>query len=145
MKSTLTSEAQVNYFPYHLGISLQAMDSSHVALVSLNLSMEGFDVYRADTNMILGLNINSLAKVMKLSGNDDSVTLSAEQDGSTMKIVFENEKTGRVTTFSLNLITIDSEHLAIPQTEYSSLVTINSNEYSKLCKELFSISESVTI
>ena len=121
------------------------MDSSHVALVSLNLSMEGFDVYRADTNMILGLNINSLAKVMKLSGNDDSVTLSAEQDGSTMKIVFENEKTGRVTTFSLNLITIDSEHLAIPQTEYSSLVTINSNEYSKLCKELFSISESVTI
>lgn len=51
------------------------MDSSHVALVSLNLSMEGFDVYRADTNMILGININSLAKVMKLADNDDAVTL----------------------------------------------------------------------
>lgn len=31
-----------------LGISLQAMDTSHVALVSLNLSMEGFEHYRCD-------------------------------------------------------------------------------------------------
>ncbi len=62
------------------------MDSSHVALVSLNLSMEGFDVYRADTNMILGINIGSLAKVMKLASNDDAVSLSANQDDQHLKI-----------------------------------------------------------
>jgi len=43
------------------------------------------------------------------------------------------------------LITIDSEHLAIPETEYSSLVTINSGEFTKICKELFSLSETVQI
>jgi len=32
----------------NLGLSLQAMDTSHVALVSLNLSMEGFESYRCD-------------------------------------------------------------------------------------------------
>lgn len=48
-------------------MSLQAMDGSHVALVSLNLSMEGFEHYRADTNMVLGVNVNLLAKVMKLA------------------------------------------------------------------------------
>jgi proliferating cell nuclear antigen len=58
-----------------IGISLQAMDSSHVALVSLNLSMEGFEHFRADTNMVLGVSIANLAKVMKLAGNDDSITL----------------------------------------------------------------------
>lgn len=31
-----------------IGISLQAMDSSHVALVTLNLSAEGFEEYRCD-------------------------------------------------------------------------------------------------
>jgi proliferating cell nuclear antigen len=47
------------------------MDSSHVALVSLNLSIDGFEHYRADTNMVIGVSINNLAKVMKLANNDD--------------------------------------------------------------------------
>jgi proliferating cell nuclear antigen len=121
------------------------MDSSHVALVSLNLSMEGFEHYRADSNMVLGVSIANLAKVMKLADNSDAITLSADQDATHLKIIFENSKNERTTEFNLNLITIDSEHLAIPETEYQSVVTINSNEYSKICKELFSLSETVQV
>lgn len=128
-----------------LGISLQAMDSSHVALVSLNLSMDGFEHYRADSNMVLGVSIANLAKVMKLADNSDAITLSADEEATHLRIVFENAKSERTTEFNLNLITIDSEHLAIPETEYQSVVTINSNEYSKICKELFSLSETVQI
>ena len=39
------------------GISLQAMDTSHVSLVSLLLRSEGFETYRCDRNINLGLNI----------------------------------------------------------------------------------------
>jgi proliferating cell nuclear antigen len=121
------------------------MDTSHVALVSLNLSMEGFESYRCDQNIVLGININNLSKVMKLADPADSITLSAEQDPSVLKIIFENPKTQRSTEFALNLITLDVEHLSIPDTEYSSLITINSSEFSKICKELQSLSESLTI
>tara|TARA_B110000305_G_scaffold199184_1_gene225690 strand:+ start:81 stop:737 length:657 start_codon:yes stop_codon:yes gene_type:complete len=121
------------------------MDTSHVALVSLNLSMEGFESYRCDQNIVLGININNLSKVMKLADPSDSITLSADQDPSTLKITFDNPKTQRSTEFALNLITLDVEHLSIPDTEYSSLITINSNEFSKICKELQSLSESLTI
>lgn len=121
------------------------MDSSHVALVSLNLSQDGFETYRADTNMVLGVNINNLAKVMKLADNTDTITLQADQEASHLKIIFENPKTERTTEFNLNLITIDSEHLAIPETEYSSVVTLGSGEFSRICKELYSISETVNI
>ena len=38
-----------------IGISLQAMDSSHVALVSLNLQAEGFQNYRSDKPLTLGM------------------------------------------------------------------------------------------
>ena len=69
------------------------MDTSHVALVSLNLSCEGFESYRCDTNMVLGLNIANLVKVMKLAGGDDAITLQADQDPSTLKLTFENAKT----------------------------------------------------
>lgn len=121
------------------------MDTSHVALVSLNLSMEGFESYRCDTNVVLGINIANLSKVLKLSDPSDSITLQADQDPSTLKLIFENPKTQRSTEFSLNLISLDVEHLSIPETEYSSLITINSGEFSKICKELQALSESLTI
>jgi proliferating cell nuclear antigen len=85
-------------------MSLQAMDGSHVALVSLNLSMEGFERYRADTNMVLGVNVNLLAKVMKLADPSDSITLSADDNATHLKLVFENPKTERTTEFTMNLI-----------------------------------------
>jgi len=61
------------------------MDSSHVALVSLNLSMDGFEHYRADSNMVLGVSIANLAKVMKLADNTDSITLQADQEATHFK------------------------------------------------------------
>jgi proliferating cell nuclear antigen len=121
------------------------MDTSHVALVSLNLSMEGFESYRCDSNVVLGVNIANLSKVMKLADPSDSITLQADQDPSTLKLVFENPKTQKSTEFNLNLISLDVEHLSIPETEYSSLITINSGEFSRICKELQSLSDSITI
>jgi proliferating cell nuclear antigen len=50
------------------GISLQAMDSSHVCLVSLNLQADGFDHYRCDKNLSMGLHLPNLAKILKCAG-----------------------------------------------------------------------------
>ena len=121
------------------------MDASHVALVSLSLSAEGFEHYRADTSMVLGVNVNLLAKVMKLADPTDSITLSAEDSPTHLKLIFENAKTERTTEFTMNLISLDAEHLAIPETEYSSVVSINSGEFNKICKELYSLNETLTI
>jgi proliferating cell nuclear antigen len=89
----LVTDVNIDISP--AGISLQAMDTSHVALVSLNLSMEGFETYRCDSNVVLGVNISNLAKVLKLADPADSITLQADQDPSTLKLTFENPKTGR--------------------------------------------------
>ena len=42
------------------GISLQAMDTSRVALVSFFLQADGFAEYRCDRPLSLGINLNSL-------------------------------------------------------------------------------------
>ena len=72
------------------GISVQAMDSSHVALVSLTLKEDGFQNFRCDRAMTLGLNITNLAKIMKCAGNDDIITLKAEEEPSTITFIFES-------------------------------------------------------
>lgn len=51
------------------------MDSSHVALVSMLLRNDGFEHYRCDRNLSLGINLASMAKILKCAGNDDIVTL----------------------------------------------------------------------
>jgi proliferating cell nuclear antigen len=107
--------------------------------------MEGFEHYRADTAMVLGVNVALLAKVMKLADPTDSITLAAEDNATHLKLIFENVKQERTTEFTLNLISLDVEHLAIPETEYSSVVSINSGEFTKICKELYSLNETMTI
>ena len=67
------------------------MDSSHVALVSLNLSSSGFKSYRAASSMTLGLSIAHLAKVMKLVNNNDEITLKAEAEPSHLTIICVNQ------------------------------------------------------
>ncbi|CAG8849653.1 31690_t:CDS:2, partial [Gigaspora margarita] len=64
------------------GISLQAMDNSHVALVSLSLRAEGFNPYRCDRGFSLGVNLNSLNKIMKCAGNEDIITLKADDSSA---------------------------------------------------------------
>ena len=119
------------------------MDSSHVALVSLTLGSMGFEEYRADRAMTLGISVTNLAKVLKLASNDDKITLRAEEEGSHLNITFENRRQEKRTEFQLNLITLDSEHLGIPETQYSSEVTMNAQDFQKLCKELHQLSETV--
>lgn len=85
----LVSDINLDVSP--IGISLQAMDSSHVALVTLHLSSEGFESYRCDKQMTLGLSIQNLSKVLRCGGNEDAITLSCEDDPSKLKIKFENK------------------------------------------------------
>lgn len=72
---------------------MQAMDSAHVALVSLKLNERGFKDYRCDRPLTLGLSIENLSKILKCAGNDDSITLQTdEEEPSSLKFFFENNR-----------------------------------------------------
>ena len=91
-----------------------AQDSSHVSLVALLLRADGFDHFRCDRNISLGINLGSMGKVLKCCNNDDILTLKSDDQADTMTFVFENSAQDRVSDFELKLMDIDSEHLSIP-------------------------------
>ncbi|RYG66154.1 proliferating cell nuclear antigen (pcna) [archaeon] len=93
------------------GITMQAMDSSHVSLCAILLKSEGFNFYRCDKSFALGINTPNLAKVLKCAGNDDVVTLKCEEDTDTLTLVFESAAQDRVSDFDFKLMDIESEHL----------------------------------
>jgi proliferating cell nuclear antigen len=65
------------------------MDNSHVALVAVKLDADGFDLYRCDRPMPLGVNLGSLTKVLKCAKDDDMVTLKATDNGDILNLIYE--------------------------------------------------------
>merc|ERR1711935_1113639 len=78
------------------------------------LRADGFDHFRCDRNISLGINLGSMGKVLKCCNNDDIVTLKAEDNADAMTFMFENQSQDRISDFELKLMDIDSEHLGIP-------------------------------
>ncbi|KAK1298778.1 Proliferating cell nuclear antigen [Acorus calamus] len=142
------------------GFSLQAMDSSHVALVALLLRSEGFEHYRCDRNLSMGMNLNNVSKMLRCAGNDDIVTIKADDGSDTVTFMFEspsqwilshsvfflyNFGQDKIADFEMKLMDIDSEHLGIPEAEYHAIVRMPSSEFARICKDLSSIGDTVVI
>jgi hypothetical protein len=124
------------------GIALQAMDNSHVALVSMMLKAEGFSPYRCDRNVALGVNLTSLTKVLRAAQNEDILTLKAEDAPDVLNLVFESSESDRLSEYDLKLMDIDQEHLGIPETDYAATISMPSTEFRRICTDLMALSES---
>eukprot|EP01062_Namystynia_karyoxenos_P054232 TRINITY_DN444_c0_g2_i1.p1 TRINITY_DN444_c0_g2~~TRINITY_DN444_c0_g2_i1.p1 ORF type:complete len:364 (+),score=172.91 TRINITY_DN444_c0_g2_i1:104-1195(+) len=124
---------------------VQAMDSSHVSLVSLQLLGDKFQSYRCEKNMTLGVHVGNLAKLLKCAGNDDTVQLRAEEGGDALQIRISDLTEERVSSFSMKLIEIEQEALGIPQQEYKVAVQMPSSEYSRVIKDLANIGDAIHV
>lgn len=80
-------------------ITLQAMDSAHVALVAMSLNASAFTHYRCDRALTLGVNSENLSKILKMMSKDDQLLLKAEDDGDNLTIMFENSKNENIADF----------------------------------------------
>jgi proliferating cell nuclear antigen len=120
------------------------MDNSHVALVSMMLKSEAFDPFRCDRNIALGINLGSLTKVLRAAGNEDILTIKAEDSPDVVNLLFESSTTSRMSEYDIKLMDIDQEHLGIPETDYAATVTMPSAEFQRICRDLGALSESGT-
>ncbi|KAI6171851.1 Proliferating cell nuclear antigen [Aphelenchoides besseyi] len=127
-------------------MTLQAMDSSHVALVSLRLGQHIFEVYRCDRAINLGLSFTQMAKALKCAGNDDTCTITYNEDSDEhLMFTFIDEKYQRKQDVTIKLLDIDSEHLGVPDTKYTTMLNMSSNEFRKIVTDLQMFGDSVII
>ncbi|EAY17219.1 proliferating cell nuclear antigen, putative [Trichomonas vaginalis G3] len=127
------------------GLSLQAMDTAHVALVSMNLNANGFEKYNCAQNTSLGVNLGAIQKILKCGDNNDVLTLETNEDQSCLKFKFENSSSDRYFEFQMNLMDISSEHLSIPDAEPEATITLGCSEFQKICRDLAQFGDTVKI
>lgn len=150
------------------------MDNSHVSLVSLTLRSDGFDKFRCDRNLSMGMNLASMAKILKCANNEDTLTMKAQDNADTVTFMFESpnqEKvqlndTGilqslqlywfhviflslflsqQISDYEMKLMNLDQEHLGIPETNYACIVRMPSMEFARICRDLSQFGESMVI
>ena len=145
LEATRELITEANFEVSATGIQLQAMDSSHVSLVSLNLRADGFDHFRCDRGFSMGMNLNNMNKMLKCAGNDDAITMRADDGSDTVSFLFENPSGDRIAEFELKLMDITAENLGIPETEYDCTINMPSAEFQRICRDLSSIGDTVEI
>jgi len=126
-------------------ISFQGMDSSHVSLVSMQLTESGFENYRCDSDQCLGIQFSALSKILKCMTPKDSLSIQAQSDGDVVNFIFESMDQKRYSNFELKLNDIDQEQLGIPETEYDTIIEMPSADFQRICRDLAAIGDTVTI
>lgn len=134
----------VNFDCSEKGIEVQCMDSSHVALVSLLLRECAFSEFKCERPVSLGMNIDSLTKILKMTGTNDSLKIRYQNDADTVNFQCEGSD-DRLADFDLKLMTIESEHMEIPEQHYKVVARIPSAEFQKICRDLKEFGETIQI
>merc|ERR1712137_1152689 len=112
------------------GLQVQAMDSSHVALVSLLLRESAFAEFKCDRATSLGMNVDSLGKILKMCGPADSLKLRWQNDADIVNFQCESGEDDRIA--DLDLMQIESEHMEIPEQQYKVVAKLPSSEFLKV-------------
>jgi len=127
------------------GIQLQAMDNSHVSLVSVNLRADGFDKFRCDRQLSMGMSLDSMSKILKCAANDDIITVKAQDQADTVNFMFESPNQEKVSDYEMKLMNLDQEHLGIPETDYAAVIKMPAGEFQRVVRDLSQFGESVVI
>jgi len=141
----LVTEANFECTPQ--GVSIQSIDQSHVALVSLNLAASGFDTYECHRQQVLGVNLNNLAKLLKVNDDKDQVTLRHQEDTDTLIIASEAEGGKKSTEFALKLMEIEQDAMGVPDSdqEYKAVLSMPADVFAKTCRDMATFGDTMTI
>jgi len=134
----------VNFDCSEKGLQVQSMDSSHVALVSLLLRESAFADYKCERPMSLGMNVESLSKILKMCGASDSMKLKWQTGGDTVNFQCEGSD-DRIADFDLKLMQIESEHMEIPEQHYKVVAKLPSSEFQRICRDLREFGETMHV
>lgn len=121
--SELIDEA--NFVATADGISLRAMDPSHVAMVEVELPSSFFDEYVCDGTLNIGVNLDEFMKILRRGSSSDKLEIEVSSDRK-LKITFSDKAKRH---FSIPLLDLSWEELTSPSLEF--------NVYSRLVSEVF--------
>jgi proliferating cell nuclear antigen len=131
-------------------LSIIAMNISTSVLIKLKIPASSFDSYhckpRNGKQLLVGVNMNSLYKLIKTMSNEDNLTLYIdENDINNLCIKLENGEKNLVTTYKLKLLELSDTNIPIQDASFPFMISIPSDRFHKIIRDSSSIAEYIDI
>lgn len=133
------------------GIFMQAMDMSHVSLVSFLLEKKEFEDYSlyGNNHFVISLSLRNLNLILKSYRPSFKLSFAYDKEDEKLQIIYnfisQECDTDEQYTFSLQLFNMENECLQIPTEEYDCSLTMNSQEMYDMLKNISIFQDSLRI
>ena len=131
-------------------IILRMMDSNRRTLIDLTLHADNFNLYHFSPHiengvLNIGLNLNHFYKMLKSIKKRDQLFLFIQENNvSDLGIHIVPRDQSRVTKAFVKIQNIQNLEIALPEA-YDHSILVASNEFSKMCKDMFNMSNTICI
>merc|ERR1712060_522183 len=113
--------------------------------VSLLLRESAFAEFKCERPTWVGMNVDSLAKILKMCSPSDSLKLRWQAGADTVNFQCEGGDDDRIADFDLKLMQIESEHMEIPEQQYKVVAKLPSAEFQHICRDLKEFGETMHV
>jgi proliferating cell nuclear antigen len=122
------------------GVRMVAMDNTRTVLVHFRLQAEKFEKYtynNPNAKFVIGVNTDHLYRIVRTATNDDTMSLYVDQaDSNSLGILLEDGEKKQVTRYKLNLLDRDEPDIQLPETEFTTHITMPSLDFQKTCRDM---------
>jgi len=129
------------------GMRIMAVDTSKTVLINLKLEAKNFFTFKCTKKrFIIGVNLVCFYKLIKSMDKKDILSLYVEHDDkSNLGIQIKNTDEKKETKYKLKLLDLDDVKMTIPDVIFDAVVTMNSSEFHKICREMNQIADYVEL
>ena len=121
---------------------VQGMDPSHVSVFEASLHSSWFDEYDIEEDTVIGVNVNTLFKILNIRSETHRIILINNEDTLDIELICDL-KTEYDKFFTMNLMDIDSEQLNIQETDSSLIFSMNSKKFKTLIDQFSNFGDDI--
>lgn len=134
----------VNIYFNEKGVHVLTLDTARVTLVHMELNAENFEEYVCPTEVVAGLNMANVYKLLKSVTQQDTLFVRIE-GRDYMEIHIENPEKKSSTNFKLKLLDINEDKLEIPEIHMNVVTTMPAVDFQRIARDMGNISTEMDI
>ena len=135
----------VNIYFTSEGIKILTLDTAHVTLVHMMLAAENFEEYSCPVDIVAGVNLTNMYKLLKSVSNSDSLRMSIDGRHEVLEIEIQNSVKNSSTCFHLKLLDINEDDLIVPNLEMDSITTLPSIDFQRITRDMANLATNISI
>jgi len=135
----------VNVYFRRDGMYIVTLDTARTSLVDIFLSADNFEEYTCEQEeVIAGINISNTFKLLKTITNNDVLQIDINcKEYMNISISSDTKKTN--TKFQLKLLDINESRIEVPEVEMTTVTTLPSIDFQRLCRDMSNIGNYIEI